>query len=436
MHNSSPSKVITGLENLCCNPEPRLKGARLGLLANPASTDTSFGHASTLINQIYPGQLKALFSPQHGFHAEKQDNMVESCHTMDTVLKIPIFSLYSTTRIPTEQMFDLIDTLIIDIQDVGTRVYTFIYTISYCLEAAALYGKSVVILDRPNPVGGVAVEGNVLKKEYASFVGRFPIPMRHGLTVGEIASLFNSRFITDRREFTEEIGCDGEKGSATVEGCDLTIIPMRGWNRRMLFADTHLPWIAPSPNMPTPSSALVYPGQVIWEGTNISEGRGTTQPFEIFGAPFIDTDKILHAVAANNSDRGLLSDRADTKGAGIANIPGAVLRAIAFEPTSGKWQGQVCQGFQIHVVDPELFKPYTTSLLLLQQIIKYHSGQFKWKEPPYEYEYVKLPIDLILGDKLLRESIESCESMDSVEASWQSDLDKFKQMSREFYLYG
>jgi len=281
----------------------------------------------------------------------------------------------------------------------------------------------------------VAVEGNILRKEYASFVGRFPIPMRHGLTVGEIASLFNSKVITGSGEFTEESG-DGEKGSVTVEGCDLTIIPMRGWNRRMLFADTHLPWIAPSPNLPTPSSALVYPGQVIWEGTNISEGRGTTQPFEIFGAPFIDTDKILHAVATNSSDRELLSDRAISRGTGIANLPGAVLRKIAFEPTSGKWHGQVCHGFQIHVVDPELFKPYKSSLLLLQQIIKYHSDEFKWKEPPYEYEYLKLPIDLILGDKALRASIESCESMDSVESSWQSELDKFKQMSREFYLYG
>jgi len=435
MHNSSPPKVITGLENLCCNPELRLKGARLGLLANPASIDSAFRHASTLINQIYPGQLKALFSPQHGFHAEKQDNMVESDHTMDTVLKIPIFSLYSTTRIPTEQMFDLIDTLIIDIQDVGTRVYTFIYTVSYCLEAAALYGKSVVILDRPNPVGGVAVEGNILKKEYASFVGRFPIPMRHGLTVGEIASLFNSRFITCNRAHTEERD-DREEGDFTGKGCDLTIIPMRGWNRSMLFADTHLPWIPPSPNLPTPSSALVYPGQVIWEGTNISEGRGTTQPFEIFGAPFIDTDKILHAVAGGNSDRGLLSDGAHTRGGGIATIPGAVLRKVAFEPTSGKWHGQVCHGFQIHVVDPEPFKPYKTSLLLLQQIIRYHSDEFNWKEPPYEYEYLKLPIDLILGDRVLRESIEKFESMDSVEASWQSDLDKFRQMSRGFYLYG
>lgn len=396
----SEVKVATGLERLCCNQinynyRKRLKGKRLGLLANPASVDTSFRHASTLINQTFPEQLKALFSPQHGFYAEKQDNMVESDHTVDPILKIPIFSLYSQTRIPTKEMFDLIDTLIVDIQDVGTRVYTFIYTISYCLEAAAKYEKEVIILDRPNPVGGVQVEGNILNKEYSSFVGRFPIPMRHGLTVGEISSCFNSMF--------------------TAQKCDLEIISMTGWKRDMLFSDTNLPWIAPSPNLPTPTSALVYSGQVVWEGTNISEGRGTTQPFEIFGAPFIDTEKILNQVDGR--------------------IDGAVLRPIAFQPTSGKWKDEVCRGFQIHVVEPKLFKPYKTSLILLQQIIKNHSDRFRWKEPPYEYEYVKLPIDLILGDRKLREAVEQLENIDAVEALWKKPLDKFKQMIRKFYLY-
>ncbi|MBF0203670.1 MAG: DUF1343 domain-containing protein [Desulfamplus sp.] len=474
MLNNSNLEVITGLENLCRNPREKVKKKRLGLLANPASVDKNFRHASNLINQIYPGQLKALFSPQHGFHAEKQDNMIESDHELDPVLKIPIFSLYSNTRIPTKEMFDLIDTLIVDIQDVGTRVYTFIYTISYCLEAAAEYGKEVVILDRPNPLGGMAVEGNLLKKEYASFVGRFPIPMRHGLTVGEIASLFNSKFITgsnclataehitkinnltDADCFTKtncstdtdcfvKTDCSTDTDCfvktdcsidtdffkkmdcLTGKGCDLTVIPMKGWNRNMLFSDTNLPWIPPSPNLPNPYSALVYPGQVIWEGTNVSEGRGTTQPFEIFGAPFINTDKILCAISNQKTEQYCSSDR--------VHIQGAVLRTIAFQPTSGKWQGEVCRGFQIHVVSPELFKPYKTSLLLLQQIIKHHSDQFRWKEPPYEYEYVKLPIDLILGDKALRESIQNLENLDTIEASWQKELDEFKKISREFYLY-
>ncbi|MBF0389925.1 MAG: DUF1343 domain-containing protein [Desulfamplus sp.] len=393
------NRVITGLENLCFGQtidRDFLKGRRLGLLANPASVDSRFNHASSLINQIYPDQLKALFSPQHGFYAQKQDNMIESDHTVDPKLKIPIFSLYSKTRVPTKEMFDLIDTLIVDIQDVGTRVYTFIYTISYCLEVASKYNKDVVILDRPNPVGGVAIEGNILKKDYTSFVGRFPIPMRHGLTVGEIATLFNSEFID--------------------KPANLKVVPMVGWRRDMLFSDTCLAWIAPSPNLPTPASALVYPGQVIWEGTNISEGRGTTQPFEIFGAPFIGREKIYFEL--------------------MDKIQGVVLRPVAFEPTSGKWQGRACYGFQIHVTDHTLFKPYKTSLLLIQQIIKEHPDHFKWKEPPYEYEYVKLPIDLILGDKELREQIERFESIDLIEKSWIDELDDFKKMSRRYYLYG
>ena len=445
MHNNSPQRsnrehiqLTTGLENLWIGEishshRERFRGKRLGLLANPASVDRSFRHASSLINRLYPDQLKALFSPQHGFHAEKQDNMIESDHTVDPILKIPIFSLYSATRIPTKEMFDLVDTLIVDIQDAGTRVYTFIYTISYCLEAAARYGKEVVILDRPNPIGGVAVEGNILKNEYSSFVGRFPIPMRHGLTVGEIASLFNSKFITEKNGDRKK-GISAKRLPVLENRCDLTVIPMTGWKRDMLFSDTGLPWIPPSPNLPSPTSALVYPGQVIWEGTNISEGRGTTQPFEIFGAPFINTEKILDSLCSYiNQDAGLSIFRMDKSGA--TSIPGLILRPIVFEPTSGKWQGKVCQGFQIHVIDPELFKPYTTSLLLLQQIIKHHPDQFRWKEPPYEYEYEKLPIDLILGDKMLRYAIENLENIDVIEESWQIEINEFKQMSRAFYLY-
>ncbi|MBF0232522.1 MAG: DUF1343 domain-containing protein, partial [Desulfamplus sp.] len=215
------------------------------------------------------------------------------------------------------------------------------------------------------------------------------------------------------------------------------VIPMVGWTRDMLFKDTALPWVPPSPNLPTPVSALVYPGQVIWEGTNISEGRGTTQPFEIFGAPFIDTAKILDAIRifAPYKDDPNKDDPVNSRISGTLHVPGAVLRPVSFEPTSGKWQGQVCRGFQIHVVDPYLFKPYRTSLLLLQQIRRFHSDQFIWKEPPYEYEYVKLPIDLILGDRSIREAVEKLEDIDILENSWQKELDDFKQMSKEFYLY-
>ncbi|MCP4117855.1 MAG: DUF1343 domain-containing protein [Desulfobacteraceae bacterium] len=385
----------TGLENLCRTPLSLPKDCRIGLLANPASVDGKFRHASRLINDLYPDRLKALFSPQHGFFAEKQDNMIESGHTMDPELGIPVFSLYSNTRKPTKEMMDAIDLLMIDIQDVGTRVYTFIYTISYCLEAAARYGKSVVILDRPNPVGGVRVEGNILEENCASFVGRYPIPMRHGLTVGEIALLFNKRHGIN---------------------ADLKVVPMENWARDMFFEDTGLPWIAPSPNLPTPASAMVYPGQVIFEGTNLSEGRGTTQPFELFGAPFVDTDAIL----ANLEGR----------------ISGAVLRPVCFQPCSGKWQNHVCQGFQIHVTSPATYRSYGTSMMLLQQIMQLHPDGFQWKEPPYEYEYQRRPMDLILGNERLADQLLEMDGIDALEDSWKGPANEFKEMSREFQLYG
>ncbi|MBF0200202.1 MAG: DUF1343 domain-containing protein [Desulfamplus sp.] len=398
-HKKLNTKVTTGLENLKQKPLKALQGKRLGLLVNQASVTSDFTHALAVINGIYPGQLKALFSPQHGFHGEKQDNMIESDHSFEPELNIPVFSLYSETRIPTREMFDPMDTLIIDLQDAGTRVYTFIYTISYCLEAAAKYGREVIILDRPNPVGGTAVEGNILKMEYASFVGRFPIPMRHSMTVGEISILFNS-------------GLDNP--------CHLKVVPMEGWRRNMLFCDTALPWVPPSPNLPTPASAMVYPGQVIWEGTNISEGRGTAQPFELFGAPFLDTQHLLKAVQPR--------------------IKGAVLRPASFEPTSGKWMGKLCRGFQIHVTDPHSYEPFRTSLIMLQEIIRRHPGEFRWKEPPYEYEYERLPMDLILGDSDLRMALESAkngciEDIDGRIKSWEEDILIFRNKIKEFYLY-
>lgn len=387
-------KVMTGLEHLKTDPPAWLRGRRLGLLANPASVDNHFTHALDLISQEFPGRLTALFSPQHGFYAEKQDNMIESTHGMEPRLNIPVFSLYSETRIPTLEMFENIDTLIIDIQDVGTRVYTFIYTISYCLELAGKLGKTVVILDRPNPIGGLEVEGNLLDPGVASFVGRFPIPMRHGMTVGEISQFFNEEFSL---------------------GCDLRIICMKGWKRWMYWQETGLVWVPPSPNLPTPLSCMVYPGQVIFEGTNISEGRGTTLPFEQFGAPFLDTRAMGREAAGK--------------------IEGAILRPVNFEPTSGKWQGQVCKGFHIHVTDRERFKPYFTSLFLLQLILKFYPGEFSYKQPPYEYEYEKMPIDLILGSRKIRKQLDDMEDLTQLEQNWQTGLEEFKTLSQKYYFY-
>ena len=386
--------VTIGLENLIADPPEQLRGKRLGLLSNPASVDGRFNHASRLIHHFFPGQLKVLFAPQHGFYAEKQDNMIESDHYMEPELKIPVYSLYSETRIPSRQMFDQIDVLLVDIQDVGTRVYTFIYTVSFCLEIASMLKKQVVILDRPNPIGGTQVEGNILLKEYASFVGRFPVPMRHGLTIGEISQFFNQQFHI---------------------GCDLTVIPMTGWKRQMYWQDTGLSWIPPSPNLPTVQSCMVYPGQVIFEGTNISEGRGTTLPFEQFGAPFLDTKKI--------------------KAEADKMIKGAFLRPVNFEPTSGKWQGNVCKGFQIHITSTDEFKPYFSSLILIQLIIKHHKDEFKFNPPPYEYEFEKMPIDLILGSKTLRKKITCLEDLTVLSDQWQEELDNFKSIARKYHLY-
>jgi len=391
-------RVQTGLEQLINSPPSWIFKKKLGLLANPASIDNNYNHARDLINSRFPNQLTTLFSPQHGFFAEKQDNMIESNSIKDPVLQIPVFSLYGETRVPTKKMFENIDILLIDIQDVGTRVYTFIYTISYCLESAKKYGKKVVILDRPNPVNGISIEGNLLLPDFTSFVGRYPIPMRHGLTTGEIALLFNTRF----------------KIKSNLE-----IIPMKNWKRKQYFNDTGLAWVPPSPNLPTLASTMVYPGQVLFEGTNISEGRGTTMPFEFFGAPFIDTKKILSTLGGNK-------------------LPGVTLRTISFEPTFNKWVGTICKGFHIHVTNPELYNSYITTLKIIQAIIINHKENFKWKQPPYEYEFIKLPIDLITGNSKIRLELEKqndINTVDTMNKLWQQDICIYKEYIREFYLY-
>lgn len=388
-------KVITGLENLCADPPAWLCRQRIGLLCNPASVDGKLRHAKNLLSAVYGKRFTALFSPQHGLHAEKQDNMIESDDFVDQELKIPVFSLYGKTRIPTAPMLADIDVMIIDIQDVGARVYTFFSTVSYCMESAAALGKKIVVLDRPNPIGGLAVEGNRLAPEFKSFVGRFPTPMRHGLTIGEFASYINTSYAIN---------------------CDLCVIPMKGWRRRMYYHDTGLLWVAPSPNLPTPASTMVYPGQVLLEGTNVSEGRGTTQPFEIFGAPFIDTDRVLKLL-------------------GNKKIAGAVLRPVVFEPVAGKWADTPCHGFQIHVTNPAAFMPYRTSIQILAAIYATSDGRFEWKSPPYEYEWKKPPIDLISGDPLIRKMIEANRMPDEEDFFWKEDETRFSEKTGPFLLY-
>jgi uncharacterized protein YbbC (DUF1343 family) len=292
-------------------------------------------------------------------------------------------------------MFAEIDILLIDLQDVGTRVYTFIWTVVHCLQTAVETGIKIVVLDRPNPVGGLMVEGNVLEPEFHSFVGLYEIPMRHGMTMGELSLLCN-----------REMGINA----------DLAVVTMKGWQRRMFFAGTGFPWVFPSPNMPTPLTALVYPGQVIWEGTNISEGRGTTLPFELVGAPFIDPQQVLEKIA--NID-----------------LPGSRLRPIAFEPTSGKWAGEQCRGFHVHVIDAASFLSLRLSLVLLQALLQLYPDEFAYKEPPYEYEFERLPMDMILGSQQLRLDLERGVDIIELEDSWQADLRDFDVLRRSVFLY-
>ena len=397
---ASRGGVVPGLEALA-RARPRwLKQRRVGLLMHQASVTRRLVSAHDVLHALCGRRLTALFGPQHGIAGEKQDNMIESPHSIDGRLGIPVFSLYSETRSPAPEMLSEIDTLVVDLQDVGTRVYTFEWTTALALEACAAAGVSVVVLDRPNPLGGRRLEGNLIRAGYESFVGLYPVPMRHALTLGEMARLVNARL------------------PARTGGprCDLTVIPMKGWRRSMRFTETGLPWIVPSPNMPTPATADVYPGQVLLEGTNLSEGRGTTVPFEFWGAPYLD----VPAVRARFERR---------------RMPGCLLREHDFQPTFHKWQGEVCRGFQIHVTDAARYAPYLTTLALLQDTVALHRGAFEWRQPPYEYVTDKLPIDVLTGDPAVREAIESGADLARLAASWKNELRTFWKEARPHLLY-
>jgi uncharacterized protein YbbC (DUF1343 family) len=367
---------------------------RIGLLANQASVDSHFNDIGARIKAA-GGNLCCLFSPQHGFNAEKQANMHESSDGWNDVLNLPIFSLYGGVRQPTKEMLSHIDVLLVDLQDVGARVYTYGITVGLCLEMVTELGIPVVILDRPNPIGGTTIEGNLLSDDYRSFVGRYRIPMRHGLTLGELARLA-----------VQETELD----------CDLTIIPMEGWQRSYLFPETALPWVYPSPNMPTWETALVYPGMVLFEGTNISEGRGTTLPFQLFGAPFLQQKDLQSSLSRHHLD-------------------GVTLRPVCFEPVFDKWQGTTCFGFQIHITDPRKIRPYLLALTLLQALHQNHPEEFRWLSPPYEYEMEKLPIDIILGNGEVRNRLEAGEAIGDLEESWQDELRTYWQRCCRCLLY-
>jgi uncharacterized protein YbbC (DUF1343 family) len=373
----------------------RLDGQRIGLVCNPASIDADLGHIVDRLADHPRARLHAIFGPQHGFRSDAQENMIETGHARDELRRAPIYSLYSETREPTAAMLQDLDALVVDLQDVGTRIYTYIYTMAYCLAAGRRHGVKVIVCDRPNPIGGVDVEGPMLVPGFESFVGLYPIPMRHGMTIGELARLFNEHFGI---------------------GADLEVVEMSGWRRAMYFDETQLPWVMPSPNIPTPDTALVYPGTVLFEGTTVSEGRGTTRPFELVGAPGIVAERF----AASLNQLGL---------------PGVHFRPVLFEPTFHKHARLGCGGCQIHVLDRRVFRPVATGVALLSAFRAAAPGQFAWRDPPYEYEARKRPIDILAGSSELREQIERGVPAADIAASWDAEVQRFLTLRRKFLIY-
>lgn len=385
-----------GLDRLLEGPDQRLiAGQRVGLVCNPASIDARFRHAVDRLSAASDSTLVAIFGPQHGFRSDLQENMIESPHATDARRRVPIYSLYSETREPTHEMLADLDVLVVDLQDVGTRIYTYIYTMANCLRAARRHGVRVVVCDRPNPIGGEQIEGAALDPAYASFVGQFPMPMRHGMTIGELARLFNDHF-----------------GLAAA----VDVVPMEGWRRSMYYDETGLPWVLPSPNIPTLDTAIVYPGAVLFEGTMISEGRGTTRPFELVGAPWIDGER--------------LSDEMNVK-----QLPGARFRPVIFEPTFHKHAKQTCGGCQIHVTDRRTFAPMRAGVELLAALHRQAPDRFAWRNPPYEYEHDKWPIDILYGSDRLRGAVDAGAGVGALADGWRRDEDAFRALRQRFLLY-
>jgi uncharacterized protein YbbC (DUF1343 family) len=391
----SPQVVTPGIDRLLTVDRGLIAGRRVGLLCNPASVDRYFAHTADRLHADADVQLTALFGPQHGFRSDLQDNMVETPHGCDHRRHVPVYSLYSDTREPTAEMLRNIDVLVVDLQDVGTRVYTFVYTMANCMRAAARHGVPVVVCDRPNPIGGDAVEGACLQEPWTSFVGQFPIPMRHGMTIGELARLFNGAF--------------GINAS-------LDVVTIEGWRRAMYLDETGLPWVIPSPNLPTLDSAIVYPGAVLIEGTKLSEGRGTTRPFELIGAPWIDGEVLADAMNARE-------------------VPGVHFRAVFFEPTFQKHAKHSCGGCQVHVTDRHAFAPLRAAVELIDEFHGQDPARFAWREPPYEYEHEKEPIDILYGSDLLRGTIDGGGDVAALIDSWRVDEERFRRQREPFLLY-
>ena len=386
--------VLSGLDVLLGRLRTLLGGQSVGLLCHSASVTADLTPAPEALMRVKGVKLRRLFAPEHGITGAAQD-LVLVGHERDPLTGLPVMSLYGKRLDPEPRALDGLDALVIDLQDVGARYYTYNWTMALAMQAAARVNLPVIVLDRPNPLGGERLEGNWPEAGWRSFVGLYPLPIRHGMTMGELAGYLNDTHAL---------------------GCDLTVVPMLGWKRGMLWEDTGLPWVAPSPNMPTPDTARVYPGGCLIEGTNLSEGRGTTRPFEWIGAPYLDGPRLARALEC----RGL---------------PGVRFRPVGFEPAFHKWKGQRCGGVQVHVTDAARFKPFATYVALIAEARGQAPRRFRRRQPPYEFERVRLPMDLLCGGPRIRRALERGVPLARLEASWQPDLVRFARERRPYLLY-
>jgi uncharacterized protein YbbC (DUF1343 family) len=388
-------RVVTGLERVLSDREDALAGKRIGLIANPTTVDTRFCHAVDLLAAHPKVDLRVLFGPEHGLRGDAQD-MIAVGAARDARTGLPVYSLYGTDEAsltPPPESLEGLDAVVFDIQDVGSRYYTYVWTMVLAMRACAAAGVGFVVMDRPNPIGGHLVEGGAIEPGYHSFVGLCSLPNRHGLTAGEIA-----RWVMD----TEKLDLA------------LEIVTMHGWQRSMYFEDTGLPWVLPSPNMPTRDTALVYPGMCLVEGTELSEGRGTTRPFELSGAPFIDSQALAEA---------------------LADLPGLVPRPVVFRPTFHKWAGQPCGGVQLHVTDRETFRPYLTGVAFLREIRMRWPEHFAWRTKAYEFIADIPAIDLLAGSALVRQGIDAGAALADLAATWADAEAAFRDQRGTWLLY-
>lgn len=386
----------TGIDRLFDEHLFDFTNKKVALLLGSASVNAK--RVSTLgIFLDHHVNLVSLFGPEHGIKSAAQD-MEAVASSTDQASNLPIISLYGNSEAslkPRQKDLAGIDVLVCDLQDVGCRYYTYIYTIVFCMEALSRLGKKVLILDRPNPINGLAIDGPMLKPDYASFVGLFPIPTRHAMTIGELARYFNH---------TQKIACD------------LEVIPMQGWRREMYFDDTGLPWVAPSPNMKTLHTAILYPGMCLMEATELSEGRGTEHPFELVGAPYINSRNLLDEIQA-------------------IGLMGVEFSPATFRPAFQKWAGQDCHGIKITVTNRKNFQAIRTAVAILQAVIKLHPHDFKWRKKPYEFVCDRPAIDLLWGDDSLRRWLTAGDSLATITGDWEKGYGTFLAERKKYLLY-